>query len=112
MESDHEVEQAISLKEAAKRLGLSYQTVWERRHQIAFRLAGCRVWRVWPSKLIELTQSSPKVSYQVQLAEDKGSQALRTVAKSMLPVTRSQLEAEKELDALLARHSTKNKRAG
>lgn len=37
---------AISLREAARRLGLSYQTVFARRHEIGFRLPGCRKWCV------------------------------------------------------------------
>ncbi|MEQ4618328.1 MAG: hypothetical protein ABN482_09800 [Corticimicrobacter sp.] len=49
-------EKAITLKETAQRLGLSYRTIFEKRHEIAFRLPGSREWRVWPSRLTELTK--------------------------------------------------------
>jgi len=36
------------LKEAARRLGVAYSTVFHRRERIGFRLPGCRKWLIWP----------------------------------------------------------------
>src|SRR5690606_11882529 len=53
---DEQDEKALTLKEAADRLGLSYRTIFDKRQEIGFRLPGSRVWRVWPSRLAELTR--------------------------------------------------------
>lgn len=49
-------EKALTLQEVAAQMQMSYSAVYAKRHQIGFRLPGSRVWRVWPSRLAELTQ--------------------------------------------------------
>lgn len=49
-------EVALTLKQAAERLGMSYYTLFRKRHSIAFRLPGSRIWRVWPSTLAAMDQ--------------------------------------------------------
>src|SRR5690606_2361217 len=105
MEDDDHVEQAISLKEAARRLGLSYQTVWQRRHDIAFRLPGCRAWRVWPSQLAEIAKPVPRATpssqqRQVRFLPPDGVH---------VPMPISAREATRQLDALLAKPPRKRR---
>ena len=49
-------EKAISLKEVAERLGVSYRTIFDRRTELGFRIPGSRVWRVWPSTLADFSR--------------------------------------------------------
>ncbi|WJJ93397.1 hypothetical protein [Neopusillimonas aromaticivorans] len=92
-------ETAITLKEAARRLGLAYQTVFLRRQEIGFRLPGCRKWLVWPSRLEEISRPQYKVTRL----------ALRSTGESLCrsdSVTASggsiyARQAAKELDDLL-----------
>ncbi len=53
-------EKAISLKEAADRLGVSYRTVFDQREKLGFRIPGSRIWRVWPSTLAEFSRPRNK----------------------------------------------------
>ncbi|MBB5443637.1 MULTISPECIES: helix-turn-helix domain-containing protein [unclassified Paraburkholderia] len=46
---------AITLKEAAKLLRVSYGTVYARRQQLGFFQIGS-VWRIWPETLADATQ--------------------------------------------------------
>ncbi|MFX5751965.1 hypothetical protein ABTE32_21335, partial [Acinetobacter baumannii] len=55
-------EAALTLHEVAARLKLSYSTVFAMREHIGFRLPGSRVWRVWPSRLAELSEKRNNVT--------------------------------------------------
>ena len=63
-------EQALTLKEAAHRLNVSYQTVFAARQKIGFRLPGSRIWRVWPSRLASMSEQQYNVTRLV-LRSDK-----------------------------------------
>ena len=98
-------ETAISLKEAAERLGVSYQTVWQRRHKIAFRLPDSRIWRVWPSQLAKITQPNYNVT-RIASVGDRRTQCQSDNVK-VSGTSISMRRAEKELDTLLARRTKK-----
>lgn len=99
---------AISLAEAARRLGLSYQTVFARRHEIGFRLEGCRTWRVWPSRLEEITRPRYKVT---RLAlRSTGDSSCRSDSVTAPGGLISARQVDKELDALLARPTVGRRR--
>lgn len=97
------MEKALTLKEVAELLGLSYSTIFGHRHEIGFRLPGSRVWRVWPADLEKLRPREkppspvidPLTSYAIPV--DRGS--VRTAVAR---------DFEKELDRLLA-HQTKKR---
>jgi len=95
-------ETAISLKEAARRLGVSYQTVFHRRQQIGFRLPNCRKWLIWPSRLAELSQPRNNV-IRLALHDDTGVSSCRSDSVTEPGGLIYARQAEKELDALLAR---------
>ena len=89
-------ETALTLKQAAERLQVSYGTVFERRHEIAFRLPGSRIWRIWPSALAALNkprnnvtrlslrnQDSECPSAKIKLPESGGSIYARQAAKEL-----------------------------
>lgn len=101
---------AISLREAAKRLGLSYQTVFARRKQIGFRLPGGRAWRVWPSQLALLGQKSNNVTrLSLQVDGDSPCQSAEIKYPGFGRST-SARQASRELDALLAPQKKKPRR--
>jgi len=93
-------ETAISLREAAARLGLSYQTVWARRHQIAFRLPGCAKWLVWPSTLEQLSAPRYNVT-RLALRSDTGESKCRSDSVTVSGGSIYARQAAKELDDLL-----------
>src|SRR5690554_6524499 len=95
-----QTENAISLREAADRLGVSYQTVWQRRHKIAFRLPDCRKWLVWPSTLEQLSQPSYNVT-RLALRHDTKESLCRSSSVMAYGGSISARQAAKELDALL-----------
>jgi len=95
-------ETAISLKEAARRLGVAYNTVFHRREQIGFRLPGCRKWLIWPSRLAELSQPRNNV-VRLTLQGDTGEITCRSNSVTASGGLIYARQAEKELDALLAR---------
>lgn len=99
--SGQDVECAISLKEAARRLGLSYGTVYQRRYELGFRLPGCRTWRVWPSRLEEISRPRPSV-VRLEVTPGRGA-ALPPIGRvGFIDPVRAR-QADKELDELLAR---------
>lgn len=96
-------EKALTLKEAAEILGVSYHTVFARRHKLGFRLPGSRIWRIWPSQLAEYTRPRNNV-FRLSLRDND-----RSHTSWQSENTRSQVsggltslpQVEKELDALL-----------
>jgi|SRR5690625_4988295 len=111
MERDHDLERALTLKQAAEILGVSYYTLFRRRHQIAFRIPGVRVWRVWPSTIAAL---SKKRSNLIRLSLRHGQEKRQCLfAKEKAQLTGgliSQRQAAKELDSLLAPHAEKKRK--
>ena len=104
-------EKALTLQEAADRLGLAYSTVFAKRHAIGFRLPGSRVWRVWPSRLAELSQpryNVTRLSLRVGKEETCQSVKMKKPASGTLTSAR---RAEKELDALLGQRTNGQRRS-
>ena len=42
---------ALSINEVAELLGVSYWTIYAKRHELGFRLSGGRKWYIWRSAL-------------------------------------------------------------
>jgi hypothetical protein len=101
-------EKAISLQEAANRLGVHYQTVYRRRHQIAFRLPDSRIWRVWPSTIAKLGKKRQNV-YCLSLHVDNEQENLKChYSSAKTPLSGGLIsgqKAAKELDEALAQPS-------
>lgn len=96
------MEKALTLKEVAELLGLSYGTIFAKRHQIGFRLPGSRVWRVWPADLEKLR---PQMSTPPITVRDYGAPLVHQ--PFLTPAAR---EASKELDRLLAERLVRKKK--
>ncbi|TAM08299.1 MAG: hypothetical protein EPN70_00730 [Paraburkholderia sp.] len=94
---------ALSVKEAAALLSVSYRTAFEHKASLGFFRVGA-AWRVWPEDLKAATSGS--VAKQAKSEEPQPSQ-LRTGAgvSQMLGLSRSAREAAAELDELLARRT-------
>ncbi|WP_417276402.1 helix-turn-helix transcriptional regulator [Castellaniella sp.] len=90
------MEKALTLKEVAELLGLSYSTIFAKRHQIGFRLPGSRVWRVWPADLEKLRPQMPTPQSPITV-QDYGAPLVRQPFRAS-----AAREASKELDRLLA----------
>ncbi|CAJ4125544.1 phage integrase family protein [Burkholderia pseudomallei] len=102
---------ALTLRQAAERLQLSYGTVYEMRHALGFRLPGSRVWRIWPSRLAELTQNrnnGPRLSLRVDGDSECQSAKIKNPVSTSLTSAR---RAAKELEGLLARPTAKKPRS-
>ena len=94
-------DRAISLREAAALLRVSYGTVYARRRELGFFQIGS-VWRIWPEKLKEATQDynerRPAQTDQEKQPCQSGSAKAPTSGISI-----SARQAAAELDKLLAR---------
>ncbi|CAM2193251.1 DNA-binding protein [Paraburkholderia kururiensis] len=96
---------ALTLKEAATLLSVSYSTVYEHRKRLGFFQIGNQ-WRVWPDTLRERLASTP-----AQDRSDEHDARIASTAKLPSPrrrpdadyVRRTPEEAEAELDRLLAK---------
>lgn len=103
-------EQAITLKEAAERLNVSYQTVYAAREQIAFRLPGSRIWRIWPSALDALSEKRNNLT---RLSLRVGKEAPCPSVNTLIPASGGLIfahQAASELDALLAPKASRQHR--
>lgn len=103
-------ETALTLRQAADRLGLSYSTVFSKRAEIGFRLPGGRVWRVWPSQLAALTEKRSNLTrLHLRVGGESECQSAKTPPPAFGGLT-SARQAAKELDALLARQTVNQRR--
>ncbi len=100
---------AITLQAAAERLGVSYQTVFARRRDIAFRLPGSRIWRVWPSALASLGQRQYNVTRLV-LRSDKEQITCQSDSAMVSGGSIYARQAASELDKLLEQKTKKRPR--
>lgn len=96
------MEKALTLKEVAELLDLSYSTVFDKRYQIGFRLPGSRIWRVWPADLGKLRPQVPEPRPLISAGDRT------TIPSPTVKATRR--EAGKELDRLLAMRPPKRRR--
>ncbi len=105
------MEQALTLKQAAQKLGMSYRTVFDSRHQIGFRLPGSRIWRVWPSALAQLSRPRNNLTrLSVRVDGDLQCQSIN----DPIPIyggSISARQAASELDDLLGRKTAKRPRS-
>src|SRR5690606_19235068 len=102
-------EKALTLKQAAEVLGLSYQTVFARRREIGFRLPGCRKWCVWPSRLEEISRPRYNVTRIASVGIDR-STSCQSDCVTASGTSISARQAAKELDTLLARRTKSRRR--
>ncbi|WP_416365446.1 helix-turn-helix domain-containing protein [Paraburkholderia terrae] len=83
---------ALSLKEAAALLGVSYRTVYEHKREMGFFKVGAQ-WRVWPDSLKNLSYTSQRPareektkawpSSNAQTASNGGLISARQAAKEL-----------------------------
>ena len=96
-------ETALTLQQVAERLQLSYGTVFAMRQKIGFRLPGSRVWRVWPSRLADLSEKRNNLTrLSLRVGGEQGCQSTNEKAR-MSGTSISGRQAEKEFDVLLKR---------
>jgi len=93
-------ERAITLKEAAELLNVSYWTVYEHRISLGFfKVGGC--WRIWPQRLTEM--STGYNERRPAQADERGKKWESESAKAPMPgISTSARQAAVELDKLLA----------
>jgi hypothetical protein len=97
-----ENDKALSLKEAAEILGISYSSIFSKRKKLGFQLPDSRVWRIWRSSLYALDKND---SNMIPLSlwgvkEKKTCQFSSTPSQASTTLT-SLRQMGKELDALL-----------
>ncbi|WP_208452201.1 hypothetical protein [Burkholderia gladioli] len=94
-------ETALTLQQVAERLQLSYGTVFAMRQKIGFRLPGSRVWRVWPSRLADLSEKRNNLTrLSLRVGGENGCQSTSEKARRS-GTSISGRQAAKELDDLL-----------
>src|SRR5690625_2966489 len=103
------MEKALTLKEVAEKMGLSYHTIFMKRHEIGFRLPGSRVWRVWPSTLEQLSKPRNNL-IRLSLRGQEASCQSANIPSPKCGGSISARQAAKELDALLGQQTDKRRR--
>src|SRR5690625_1688946 len=103
------MEKALTLKEVAEKMGLSYHTIFMKRHEIGFRLPGSRVWRVWPSTIEQLSKPRNNL-IRLSLRGQENSCQSANIRNPASGGSISHRQAEKELDALLAQGTASKRR--
>ena len=103
-------EVALTLEQVAKRLSVSYQTVFARRREIGFRLPGSRIWRVWPSTLASMSERQYNVTRLV-LRSDKEQVTCQSDSAMVAGGSIYARQAASELDKLLAQKTKKRHRS-
>lgn len=108
--SDHVDEKALTLQQAAKRLNVSYSTIFSYRKELGFQLRARGAWRIWPSRLAAFTEKNNNGTLL----------SLRVVGEAICPSAKmkprvsgksiSASLASRELDALLAQRKGKQRR--
>lgn len=91
---------ALSLKEAASYLGVSYTTIFKNRHHLGFRLPCTRKWIIPLSRLENLSnfvQNDDCNFKQVGIGEN----SCQSINETAIGGFRSQRQAARELDNLL-----------
>ncbi|MDA3977680.1 DNA-binding protein [Gallibacterium sp. AGMB14963] len=98
------MEQALSLKKAAKLLDMSYDAVYNHRHKWGFfKMPGSRLWRIYYSDLEKIREKQNNVCRLEMQVGDKEKQCRSTKKKMVYGGLISGHRADKELDALLKR---------
>ena len=103
-------ETALTLRQAAEQLQVSYGTIFERRNEIAFRLPGSRIWRVWPSVLAALQKPRNNVvRLSLRNKEETPCLSVKTKSRESGGLIYAR-QAANELDALLKQPTGKRLR--
>ena len=95
---------AISIREAAELLGVSYGTAYAHRLELGFFRVGA-AWRIWPEQL----KNIPAYNGNRPAPADKEKLCQSVSAETSTGLI-SAYQAEKELDALLARATERKRR--
>lgn len=104
-------ENAMTLKQVAEKLGLSYSTIFQKRHEIGFRLPGGRVWLVWPSRLAELSAPRNTVTrLSLRVVGENPCQSVK-MKNQVFGKSTSARQAAKELDALLSPRTERRRKS-
>lgn len=101
-------ERALSLKEAAAMLGVSYSTVYAHKESMGFFQIGNQ-WRVWPEKLKTATEYNPNRPARTE-PRSKKCQSEGAMARTSGTST-SARQVESELDNLLGRRTERRLRS-
>lgn len=97
---------ALSIREAAQLLRVSYATVYAHKKQLGFFRVGA-AWRVWPEKLNELAGGYNDT--RPARTERESKSCLSESAAVSISLT-SARQAERELDALLEPATARKRR--
>jgi len=100
-------ERAITLREAADLLRVSYGTVYARREELGFFQIGS-VWRIWPDDLKAAVREEYNKRRPARTEQEKP--ACLSVSAEMSIGSTSELQAEREFAALVAQQIAKQRR--
>ena len=104
-------EKALTLKEAAEILDVSYFTLFRRRHQIAFQVPGTNRWRIWPSELAAATRAGNNLKrLSLRVDQEKSWRSAKIKSQGYGGLI-SPHPVAKELDALLAQKTKKKRKS-
>lgn len=105
------LERALTLKQAAEILNVSYQTIYAARERIAFRLPGGTIWRVWPSSLAALGEKRNNLTRLTLRVGGENECQSAKIQPPALGGSMSARQAASELDDLLGRKTAKQRRS-
>ncbi|MEK6357519.1 MAG: helix-turn-helix domain-containing protein [Burkholderia cenocepacia] len=101
-------EKALSLKEAAALLGVSYATAYANRRALGFFKVG-GVWRIWPEKLKE--QTSGYNADRPARTEDEEQRPCQSESAAASTILTSERQVEKEYAALVGLPTGRKRRS-
>ena len=100
-------ERAITLREAAALLRVSYGTVYARREELGFFQIGS-VWRIWPDDLKAAVREEYNKRRPARTEQEK--EPCLSVSVGMSIGSTSELQAEREFAALVAQRTARQRR--
>ncbi|MDU8925616.1 helix-turn-helix domain-containing protein [Pasteurellaceae bacterium LIM206] len=96
-------EKALTLKEVAELLNMSYAAVYNHRHQWgAFQMEGSSAWRIYPSDLENARKKKNNVFRLARLTPSTGEKQCQSTNEKTSIGWILPHQVEKELDDLLA----------
>jgi excisionase family DNA binding protein len=101
------IDKALTLKEAAALLGVSYSTVYAHKKEMGFFQIGNQ-WRIWPDRLKLATEYN---SDRPARTEPRSKQCQSESAKAVSGTLTSARQTERELDRLLERPTERRLRS-
>lgn len=103
---DDKPQKALTLKEAASLLGVSYATIYAHKVDMGFFQIG-KQWRIWPEQLRAVTEYNKRRPARTESKEKWPSQSAMSPTYGTLTSAR---QAAKELDKLLTRPTKRKHR--